>query len=285
MKTICCLIAIVAALAVHAHAQAALAEYDIPYITNGHERQKLDLYLPATGANLPLIVWIHGGGWWLGDKSECPLIDLTRGGFAIAGVGYRLSQHAPFPAQIEDCKGAIRWLRAHAAEYRIDPEKIGVWGASAGGHLAALVGTSGGTMEFDVGGNVGVSSRVQAVCDWCGPTDFSHFFDGQPADANSDLHDMFTSLLAGTIEQRGGLVQRANPIAFISSDDPPFLIMHGNLDGIVPISQSQLLADALGSAGVPVEFTVVPGAGHAFSSAALTAKVVAFFKRTLHVSQ
>jgi acetyl esterase/lipase len=122
---------------------------------------------------------------------------------------------------------------------------------------------------------------VQAVCDWCGPTDFSHFFDGQPAKPNSALHQMFTNLLAGSIEQREGLVDRANPIAFVSGDDPPFLIMHGSLDSIVPLAQSQLLANALTAARVPVEFTIIPGAGHAFSGQALTAKVAAFFARTL----
>lgn len=257
------------------------AEYDVAYATRGHERQKLDLYVPRVGANLPLIVWIHGGGWASGDKSNCPTLEFTRAGFAAASIGYRLSEHAPFPAQIEDCKAAIRWLRAHAAEYRIDPNRIGVWGASAGGHLAALLGTSGNTIEFDLGDHIEVSSAVQAVCDWCGPTDFTKFFEGRTPDPDSSMYQMFTQLFAGRLEQRRGLVTRANPITFVSPDDPPFLVMHGSLDSVVPLSQSRLLVDSLTAAGVPAELSIVPGGAHAFWSPQLIAQVLAFFERTL----
>jgi acetyl esterase/lipase len=257
------------------------AEYDIPYAEHGHERQKLDLYVPSVGTNLPVIVWIHGGGWTTGDKSVCPTLEFTRAGFAAASIGYRLSQHAPFPAQIEDCKAAIRWLRAHAAEYRIDPNRIGVWGASAGGHLAALLGTSGGAIEFDLGENTEVPSSVQAVCDWCGPTDFTKFFEGQTPDPSSGMYQMCTQLFAGRLEQRRGLVERANPITFVSADDPPFLIVHGSLDSVVPISQSRLLSASLTAAGVPAELSVVQGGAHAFWSPQLLGQVLAFFERTL----
>jgi len=120
-----------------------------------------------------VIVWVHGGAWLGGSKDRCPALSFLRDGFAVASVNYRLSQHALFPAQIEDCKAAVRWLRAQATTYMLDPDRIGVWGASAGGHLVALLGTTGDVKEFDTGGHLAHSSRVQAVCDFFGPTDFT----------------------------------------------------------------------------------------------------------------
>src|ERR1700723_2489372 len=111
---------------------------DLPYVENGHRQQKLDLYLPAQPKG-PLLVWIHGGGWQAGTKDKPPGLATVKNGVAVASIEYRFSQDAIFPAQIEDCKAAIRWLRAHAAEYNIDPNHIGVWGSSAGGHLVALM--------------------------------------------------------------------------------------------------------------------------------------------------
>ncbi|MCX7825807.1 MAG: alpha/beta hydrolase, partial [Verrucomicrobiae bacterium] len=128
------------------------AHRDLAYVENGHARQKLDLYLPEkAAAPLPLIIWVHGGGWAAGSKDQCqPLRSgYTSRGYAVASIGYRLSSDAIFPAQIEDCKAAIRWLRAHAKQYGLNPDRFGVWGSSAGGHLAALLGTTGGLKEFD----------------------------------------------------------------------------------------------------------------------------------------
>jgi acetyl esterase/lipase len=127
--------------------QGVKTHRDLAYVVNGHERQKLDLFVPEKADGpLPLIIWIHGGGWQNGSKDGCPPLrnGYTEHGYAVASINYRLSGHAVFPAQIEDCKAAIRWLRAHAEEYSLDPQRFGVWGSSAGGHLAALVGTSGG---------------------------------------------------------------------------------------------------------------------------------------------
>ena len=145
------------------------AHRDVAYVTNAHQRQKLDLYVPEKGDGpFPIIVWIHGGAWMSGDKNGCPPLSsgFVARGYAGVSLDYRLSGDAIFPAQIEDCKAAIRWLRAHAKEYRLDPTRIGVWGASAGGHLVALLGTSGDSQEFDVGENLDQSSRVQAVSDF-----------------------------------------------------------------------------------------------------------------------
>ena len=202
---------------------------NIAYVANGTGNQKLDLYLPASGTNWPLIVWIHGGGWMEGSKEQPPGLRFLVHGFALASINYRLSQEAIFPAQLLDCKAAIRWLRAHAVEHGIDPDRIGVWGAS-GGHLAAMLGTTGGVKEFDQGDNPGVSSRVQAVCDCFGPTDLTQITK-YPSDINHAAPDSPESrLLGGPIAQNVEKAARANPIGYITKEAPPFLIMHGDKD-------------------------------------------------------
>ena len=146
---------------------------DIAYVTDGHARQKLDLYVPAdTGETLPLIIWVHGGAWRGGNKTHYRPMEYLSAGYAGASINYRLSQHAVFPAQIEDVKAAVRWLRANAKTYRLDPNRFAAWGSSAGGHLVAMLGTAGDVAEFEVGENLEVSSKVQAVVDYFGPTDF-----------------------------------------------------------------------------------------------------------------
>jgi len=145
--------------------------HNLPYVTDGHERQKLDLYLPKAEKKLPLIIWIHGGAWLAGSKTDGVPLNYLAEGYAVASINYRLSQHAIFPAQIEDCKAAVRYLRANAQKYNLDPNCFGAWGPSAGGHLVALLGTAGDVNEFDTGKNLAVSSRVQAVVDYFGPTD------------------------------------------------------------------------------------------------------------------
>ena len=150
-------------------------EYALQFATAGEVPLLLDLYLPRNGDQaMPLLVWIHGGGWSEGTRHWCPLAWLTGHGYVVASIQYRLSGQAAFSAQIHDCKAAIRWLRAHAKDYRIDPKRVSVAGISAGGQLAELVGTSGGVdvLEGDIGGNLEVSSRVQAVVGMCGTSDF-----------------------------------------------------------------------------------------------------------------
>jgi len=237
---------------------------DIAYVPDGHARQKLDLYLPAAEPNapLPLIVWVHGGAWQAGSKEGCLAVGFVEKGYAVASINYRLSRHAIFPAQIQDCQAAIRWLRAHAGEYAIDPNRFGVWGGSAGGHLVALLGTAGNVEAFDVGSHAGVSSRVQAVCDFFGPTDFakmSSFWTTMDHDAADSPE---SRLIGGPVQESPELVRRANPITYVTKDDPPFLIVHGDKDPLVPHNQSQMLHDALNKAGVEVTFYTVPGAGH-----------------------
>lgn len=258
---------------------------DVAYVPNGHERQKLDLYVPAGAMNpVPLIIWIHGGAWKSGSKDLNPAVRYLARGYAVASLNYRLSQHAIFPAQLEDCKAAVRWLRAHAVEHGFDPHRFAAWGASAGGHLAALLGTTGEVKEFETGGNLDVSSRVQAVVDWFGPTDFTQMSRFSPPHAPFD-HDAADSpesqLIGGPVQQHKERAARANPITYVSKDDPPFLIMHGNRDNLVPYQQSELLHDALQQAGVEVTLKIIEGAGHGFGGPEIDRQVSAFFEKHL----
>ena len=237
---------------------------DVVYVTNGHERQKLDLYVPDTGENLPLIIWIHGGAWRGGDKAHYNPKEYLKDGYAGASLNYRLSQHAIFPAQIEDVKAAVRWLRANAETYRLDPDRFAAWGSSAGGHLVAMLGTTGNVSEFEVGENLKVSSRVQAVVDYFGPTDFLQMDAQRLPDGlvHNDPDSPESQLVGGPIQEHTDRVAKANPITYVSKDDSPFLIIHGDRDKLVPYQQSVLLKDALDAASVPVTFYRVEGGGH-----------------------
>jgi acetyl esterase/lipase len=179
-------------------------------------------------------------------------------------VGYRLSQHAIFPAQIEDCKAAVRWLRAHAKKYNLDPNHFAAWGESAGGHLVALLGTTGDVKSFDVGENLGFSSRVQAVVDCFGPTDLLQMEAHRlPNGMHHDTPDAPESkLIGGPVQENKDKAAQANPITYVTKDDPPFLIIHGDADPLVPHHQSELLEAALKQAGVPVTLYTVKGGGH-----------------------
>jgi acetyl esterase/lipase len=230
---------------------------DLAYLPNGHQRQKLDLYVPEnSGELMPLIVWIHGGGWMGGSKSHCPPLPWTGKGYVVASIDYRLSQDAKFPAQIEDCQAAIRWLRLHAKEYRIEPDRIVAWGGSAGGHLASLLGTAGDVSDWEQR-LPSVSSRVQAVIDWYGRADLTRVStDPTLADSPSAL------LLGGCGKEVAELAKKASPILHVSKDDPPFLIIHGTLDSLVPVRQSQAFAGALKEAGVDSHLVILEGASH-----------------------
>lgn len=261
---------------------------DLPYITNGHERQKLDLFLPREGENLPLIIRIHGGAWLSGSKEGEWPNDYLRYGYAVARINYRLSQHAIFPAQIEDCKAAVRYLRANAQKYNLDPNRFGVWGASAGGHLVALLGTTGDINEFDVGENLSVSSRVQAVADYYGPTDFlqidEHRLPNSTARNAADSPE--SKLIGGPIQENREKVAKANPITYVTKNAPPFLIVHGDKDPLVPHHQSELLEDALKKAGVPVVFyTVKDGAHGGFKDPNVPKLTREFFEKNLKNKQ
>lgn len=263
-------------------------------------QQRLDLYLPSSGSGpFPLIVWVHGGGWRTGSKvldATASQRRLLTAGYAVASIGYRLSGVAKWPAQIHDVKAAVRHLRANATRYFVDSARVGAWGSSAGGHLVAVLGTSGGVaaLEGAAIGNAGVSSRVRAVADWFGPTDFNQM-DAQLAAVGCHPpgtvlyglpNSQVSELLGAPIGTVPALVAQANPITHVTSDDPPFYIQHGTADCVVPRGQSELLRTALVAAigQSNVSFNLLAGAGHggnAFATAANVDLVIAFFDRTV----
>ena len=236
------------------------AYINLDYAGTGEGRQMLDLFLPTEAQGpLPLVVWIHGGGWSGGDKGG-PLAepDYTARGYAVASLNYRYSQQAVYPAQIEDCKGALRYLRANAGKFQLDPKHFGVWGHSAGGHLSALLGTTGDikALEGKVGGNLDQSSRVQAVADLAGPTDL--LLINQPP----ILKDVFRGLVGAPPAEKKELAILASSVTFASHDDPPFLIVHGQVDDIVPILHAEKLNAALQKAGVDSALLPQKNTGH-----------------------
>ena len=222
----------------------------------------LDLYLPESSGP-ELVVYIHGGGWKGGSKSSCLVDWLVNYGYAVASIDYRLTDQAIFPAQIHDCKGAIRWLRANAKQYGYSVDRIAVTGTSAGGHLSALLGTSADVKELegDVGGNLDFSSRVDAVVDFYGPTDFILRSKTQPHRAN-EKGSVVYRLLGGGADQKTQLAKLASPVTHVGSGDPPFLVLHGDQDKTVLMDQSERLAEVYQRAGLPLDLVVLPGSGH-----------------------
>jgi acetyl esterase/lipase len=259
---------------------------DIPYASiDGHDLM-LDLYLPAGVANPPLLVWVHGGAWRAGSRKNVNAVDLVEAGYAIASVSYRLSTVAPFPAQVHDIKGAIRYLRAHADELGYDASEIGIMGASAGAHLAALVGVTNGSAahEGTVGGNETASSDVQAVVSYFGASNLlSILAQSTPFGINVRVPAL-ELLLGGPVESKHKLARLASPVFFVDGSDPPMYLLHGDQDPQMPINQTHELDGALQSSGVDVTFEVVHGAGHggaAFFDTARTKHVAAFLDRQL----
>jgi acetyl esterase/lipase len=254
----------------------------------GHtsQAQKLDLYLPLENkAPPPLVIFIHGGGWVNGDKRMVPAAMIAQHGFACAAINYRLSTEATFPAQIHDCKAAVRWLRDHAKEYNYDGDKIGVWGASAGGHLAALLGTSSGVAVLEgQEGNTHTSSRVQAVCDWCGPTNLLSL--GSQVDKDSVLgvesrDGMIAKFLGGPPSEVPKVAKEAAPDTYVSKACPPFLIMHGDHDKLIPIAQSRDFYRLLQDKHVPSQMITVKNGAHAFGTPESYGMALHFFDHTL----
>ncbi len=266
----------------------ATREYsDLVYARHQGIDLLLDLYVPDGGTEPPpLVVWVHGGAWRGGSKKNPRFaLELVNRGFAVASINYRLSQQAIFPAQIIDCKAAIRWLRAHQQQYQIDASKIGVWGSSAGGHLVALMGATNGYSEWDVGENLDQSSSVQAVCDWYGPTDFLRMDDvpGKMVHLTPDSPE--SQLVGGDIRENPDKVHAVNPISYLNHQTdliPPYLIMHGSKDGIVIPGQSELLHQAMQDNQLNSELVIVAGAGHGGPGwEEQVSAVVAFFEKHL----
>jgi len=244
----------------------------------------LDIYLPEKAEKrLPLIVWVHGGAWMGGSKDgRSPALQFASEGYAVAHVGYRLSGEAKFPAQINDCKGAVRWLRANAEKYQLDPEKFIAWGSSAGGHLVAMLGTTGGVKELEgTVNNLKESSRVQGVVDWFGPTDLLRMNETESDRRHDAPNSAESKLIGGPLLENKDKAAKASPTNYVSKDAPPFLIMHGDHDLEVPIRQSEILADALKKASVEVTFIPMKGAGHGFGGPQSIDPVRGFLKRVI----
>jgi len=257
---------------------------DLQYAAPAGHALFADLHLPrrATGA-IPAILWLHGGGWRHGNRHTGPDLSqhFARRGFAMVAVDYRLTRHARFPAQIEDVKTAIRWVRSIAADYGIDTSRIGLWGASSGGHLAALAAlTADSQFTAADAPYLEHSSAPQAVVDGYGPTDFLQLDDHRPPGAVSDDPrslilprpgmrsedaDSYESLLLGApIRTCPDRVRAASPLTYVHAGAPPFLIVHGLSDTTVAVQQSQILYDALASYANDVTLTLVEGLGHGF---------------------
>jgi len=255
---------------------------DLPYVSNGHQRQKLDVYAPKSGDGpFPLIVWIHGGGWQGGSKDMCPMAHETLRGYVVASINYRLSQHAIYPAQIDDCQAALRWLRKNASQYKIDPERIGVAGGSAGGHLAALVGVLGAATK-----NKPERADVQCVVDVFGPADFLTIWaQSDPATTvikHNELDSPEGRLFGGPIPQKAELARHASPVTHVTKDAPPYLILHGKKDRLVPWQQSAELDVYLKRADVESTLILVETAGHDGGVTSPHGKTIdAFFDRHL----
>ena len=238
-------------------------ERNVVYGQAGGKSLRMDIFLPRSSEGArPVAVSLHGGGWSYGAKWNgqglLAASELLKRGYVFASINYRLAPRHKFPDQIEDAKCAIRFLRAHAAQYQLDPQRIAALGSSAGGHLAALLGTTDASAGFEgSGGWPDESSRVQAVVDMFGPADL--LYGVQHGELWAILaHEVFGSKTSEEV------LRRASPVNYVSNDDPPFLLLHGECDGLVPLVQSELMEAALQKAGVPVELIVVKNAGHCF---------------------
>jgi acetyl esterase/lipase len=265
--------------------------YDgLSYATNsGYRARLLDLSVPAAAEPAAVVVWIHGGGWMEGDRRNPPPTvsrdllfgSLLRAGLAVATIDYRHAREAPFPAQLHDVKAAIRYLRHYAGPLGIDGTRIGLWGESAGGHLAALAGLTGAA-DPSLEGAEGVAdgdTTVAAVVDWYGITDVGALLPERPGP-----DDNVTVFLGGDPADRPRLAAAASPVSYTRSPAPPFLLVHGTRDTLVPFDQSERLAGLLRAAGNHAEVVAVPGAEHIFLNAdvaPIVARSVAFLTHHL----
>jgi acetyl esterase/lipase len=236
---------------------------DVEYGHGGGLPLYLDIYSPQKSVMkpMPAVVFIHGGGWQSGDKYPSQVQSIAQHGFFALSINYRLSGVATFPAAVEDCKCAVRWLRANATKYNVDPNRIGVWGGSAGGHLALMVACTDGTNRLE--GNGGwetYSSRVQAVCSYYGPTDLAHMQDGGDATAPARF-------IGGSPLHKPEAYKMASPVTYVTPDDPPLLMVHGESDRVVPYAQSVIMHEAYHKLGLKVELVKVLNAGHGFQPA------------------
>ncbi|QDK81986.1 alpha/beta hydrolase [Spirosoma sp. KCTC 42546] len=242
---------------------------DLPYLPNGHERQRLDLYLPLAGSSFPLIIWFHGGGFVRGAKEPSPKnqipLDYLEKGFAIAAVGYRLSPDTRFPGAIHDAKAAVSWLRQQAEVYQLDSQRFVAWGHSAGGYLSTMVGLTAWCQHLLGVDYTPLDAQVSAVIDESGPINFltmddQKLDDGLPHNTPDSPESLF---MGNPIQEIPELVKTANPIQYLNAAFVPrFLVVHGNQDKHVPYQQSVELVDALNQCGASVAWQLLDAVGH-----------------------
>ena len=254
--------------------------YDITYAELvGFRPLVLDLHIPSGAGPFPVLMWVHGGGWQGGNRAMGHALQLAQHGFAIAAPQYRLSGEAKYPAQVHDLKGAVRWLRANAATYRLDADRIAGWGASADAHLVSLVALL--EDAGDVGGNLEQSGALQAVVSYFMPSDLLAM--ASPSGA-TPRDQMSANLLGYNVRERPDAASQASPITHARRDAPPFLILHGDADPMVPPAQSQSFHAALRAAGADSTFVTLPDAIHedpAFWSEETLSQVREFLGRAL----
>lgn len=258
-------------------------ERDIEYAQVGGHSLRLDIYSPKKPiGKLPMVVWIHGGAWNSGSKDFCPIAFMAAQNLAIVSIDYRLDTVAPFPAQLYDCKSAIRWLRANAEKFNLDSNRIGIFGASAGGHLALLLATTADKpkLEGDVGDNLNFSSRVQCVCAFYPPTDLNRLVSNPKFRANPDGD--VAKLIGGAVEQNVDKALAASPLTYVDKNCAPVFLMHGGADELVPPDQSEIFYEALLKAGVEAQLEIIPGKGHGIIAPPPVAQeIYKFFNRHL----
>jgi acetyl esterase/lipase len=237
----------------------------------GYRPMVIDIYLPPKGkaGPKPLIMYIHGGGWIGGHTRQSSVIadfpkllaSLAAEGFVVASLEYRLSGEAPFPAQVQDARAAIRFLKSNATKYGIDPARVGLFGGSAGGHLTALTALSCGDNSLDVKPEAAGSECVQGAVSWYGVFDFA------PLMARPGGDDAGRKLLGCVGACPSEQVRRVSPVTYIDAKDPPFLLIHGEADKVVAVDQSRLAEAAMKAAGEPVDAIYMPGIDHSFEGA------------------
>ena len=258
------------------------------YVGSGNQRQTLDLFLPRAQSDKPrpLLVYIHGGGWRGGSKEGAfrrlqPLLGGSE--FAGAAINYRLTDEASWPAQIHDCKAAIRWLKAHAGKYGYDPERIAVWGTSAGGHLVSMLGVTGNVsdLEGELGKHPDQKSSITCVVNYFGPSNLLTMDDYPSNIKHSAADSPEGKLVGGALLEKRQVSMNASPVSHVSSEDAPMLLAHGTKDMLVPYQQSVELSKRLAKHEVAYIFLTMKDAGHGFRSKELTEKVRVFLAHHL----
>jgi acetyl esterase/lipase len=266
-------------------AAGASAHKDLPYATVGGQTLGLDLYVPTDVKRPPLVIYVHGGAWNAGNKTQYPVF-LVEHGYAVATLDFRSTDLAPFPANVHDIKAAIRYLRGKARDYGYRGDRIAITGASSGGHLAALVGVTNGNaaLEGDEGDFRGESSSVQAIVSWFGASDLTTILAQSTPFGLEVRVPALKRLLGDQPEKVPEIARLASPVFQVDAKDPPLLLLHGDQDRQMPINQLHELDGAYAKAGLKAETFVLHGVGHdggPFFTGDPADRVVDFLRRTI----